>query len=315
MDQTTVVIATHAAERWSLLEDAVESVRSQAGDVPIVLAVDHDERLASSVRDRWPQIPVVLNQGTRGASSTRNLGVEQVRTPFVVFMDDDARARPGWLAALVAPLGQDDVVGTGGRIAPLWAHQRGRPAWFPEEFDWAVGGSFRGMPTESAVVRNVWSGNMAVRRTVFEAVGGFRVGFGKIGNRSRPEDTDLCIRMAAAVQGGHWLYEPQALIDHHVPISRSTYRFFLARSFHEGWGKVEMSRLLGPAERLGHERGYLTRTVPKGLATAVTDAAQGRRAGVLRAGALATGVAAAGAGAVCAATNGAVTALRERRSV
>ena len=43
---------------------------------------------------------------------------------------------------------------------------------------------------------------MAVSRPVFDAIGGFRDDFGKVGGRNRPEDTDLSLRVAAARPGG-----------------------------------------------------------------------------------------------------------------
>ena len=48
-----------------------------------------------------------------------------------------------------------------------------------------VGGSYAGMPTRTAEIRNVWSASMVVRREAFTAVGGFRVGFGKNGDQQQ----------------------------------------------------------------------------------------------------------------------------------
>ena len=53
-------------------------------------------------------------------------------------------------------------------------------------------------------MRNVWASNMAVRRAAFDAAGGFREDFGKVGAVSRPEDTDLCLR----VTGGRVAVRP-----------------------------------------------------------------------------------------------------------
>ena len=100
------------------------------------------------------------------------------------------------------------MVGTGGGIGPAW--EGPAPRWMPDEFLWAVGGSYAGMPTETAPIRNVWSASMVVRREIFMAVGGFRTGFGKLGGQNRPEDTELCLRMSAA-GGGHWMYVPDAV--------------------------------------------------------------------------------------------------------
>mgnify|MGYP003348425235 CR=1 FL=1 len=38
-----------------------------------------------------------------GAADDRNSGAEVASTAIIAFLDDDARAHPGWLAALVAP--------------------------------------------------------------------------------------------------------------------------------------------------------------------------------------------------------------------
>ncbi len=155
---------------------------------------------------------------------------------------------------MLEPFADPTVIGAGSAIVPIW--EKKRPPWFPDEFLWAVGGSYTGMPETTAEIRNVWSEGMVVRRDAFLAVGGFRVGFGKLGDVNRPEDTDLCLRMANAT-GGRWMYVPDAWIDHAVMARRSTLRFFLGRCFNEGRGKVELGRLNDGRESLQSERDYL----------------------------------------------------------
>jgi hypothetical protein len=139
---------------------------------------------------------------------------------------------------------------------------------------------------------------MAVRADVFHAVGGFRNNFGKVGNRSRPEDTDLCIRMAASVPGAKWMYAPDAVAEHHVPASRTSLKFFFRRNYLEGRGKLEMARLLGRQEKLQDERDYLRRTLPSGVAGGLWTAARhGDSSGLLKAGAIIAGTLAAAVGA------------------
>ncbi|HET9518153.1 MAG TPA: glycosyltransferase, partial [Actinoplanes sp.] len=228
------------------------------------------------------------------------------RSALVAFFDDDIQADPQWLQRLVAPFADESVVGTGGGIEPAWEHAR--PRWMPDEFLWAVGGSYAGLPTVTAEVRNVWSAGMVVRRKVFLAVGGFRTGFGKLGGQNRPEDTELCLRMSRA-DGGHWMYVPDAVIQHEVPASRSTFGFFLRRCYAEGRGKVQMAALNKGAQNLVAERDYLRRTVPRAIARNVVDAARGRGvAYALRAGSVLAGLAAAGYG-------GAVETFAARRAV
>jgi len=293
----SVVIPTHDEGRWPYLTGAIRSVLAQQPrPAEIVLVVDHNAALYARARRELDGVTVLRNDFARGVSGNRNTGAFHVTTPLVVFLDDDVTARPGWLVNLIAPLADPAVVGTGGAIEPGW--ERPRPRWIPEEFLWAYGATYEGMPTTESVVRNVWSASMAVRRDDFLAVGGFNTSFGKIGDRSRPEDTEFCLRLADA-HGGHWKYIPSAVIRHPVPPSRLTGRYFLSRCYNEGRGKIAMARLLRGRESLGSERDYLRRTLPRAVGRGVAEAVTGRDpAGGLRAGAVLVGVGAAGVGGV-----------------
>ncbi|MET0496424.1 MAG: hypothetical protein ABW000_25125, partial [Actinoplanes sp.] len=165
------------------------------------------------------------------------------------------------------------------------------------EFLWTVGISYTGMPTSTAPIRNVWSANMVVRRDVFLAVDGFRAGFGKLGEQNRPEDTDLCLRMSA-LGGGRWMYVPEAVIRHEVPLARTTFSFFLRRCYAERRGKVQMAALLDDdVQKLDTERDYLRRTLPRAVSRGLADAGRGRgMAHALRAGSVIAGIGAAGIG-------------------
>lgn len=294
--EATVVIATYDINRWPLLTGTVESLLADAGrPASIVISVDQNRELYEKIRATWPQIIAVLNAGRRGASCTRNAGAGPVQTPFIAFLDDDVHVYEGWLMRLLEPFADPAVVGTGGGVVAGW--ETGRPNWFPAEFDWVVGASYRGLPECRSVIRNVWSENMAVRSEVFHAVGGFRSDFGKVGDRSNPEDTDLCIRMAASSPGARWMYVPDAVVQHHVPASRATWSYFLRRTYFEGSGKLAMARLLGRQERLQSEREYLRRTLPSGIFAGLWAATRhGDLSGLLRSGAIVAGVASAGIG-------------------
>jgi hypothetical protein len=272
------------------------------------VAVDHNADLADRVEAEVPGVTVVRNDGThRGASATRNAGARAALTTLTAFLDDDEFAAVDWLERLVAPFTNPGVVGTGGAYLPNWLG--GKPRWFPDEFGWAIGGAYTGLPLTTSPIRNVWSGNMAVRTSLFHAVGGFRDDFGKLGARSRPEDTELCIRMARSVTPqGAWMYVPDAVVHHEVPPERTSFRFFVGRCYAEGRGKVEMSRHLRGID-IGHlpqeaersfpleaERSFLTRTVPRG---AFRHAGMGGD-GLQRAAAMLVGVGAAGVGATSA---------------
>lgn len=305
LSEVTVVIICHDLARWPFLEAAVASVIAQ-GASSLIIGVDHNPQLEERIRERWPHVRIVPNRHQRGASGTRNCAAEWVTTRFIAFLDDDVVAWPHWLDRLLAIMADPTVVGAGGRVVPMW--QDGAPRWFPEEFGWVIGTSFKGLPESTSPIRNVWGGNMIARREAFEAVGGFRTTFGKVGDRARPEDTDLCIRMSAVVPGGHWMYVPEAEVGHQVPAARTRFGYFVDRSYHEGRGKVELDDLAGEDDVLADERSYLTRTLPAGVRDGVVDAVRGDAAGLARAGAILVGVAAAGVGAAA----GRLASFRDR---
>lgn len=298
--QVSIVIPCHSERGWDTLVGAVASaLAQQPAPAEVVVVVDHNPRLYYRARRDLSGVTVLENRFEQGASGNRNTGAWHTTTPLVAFLDGDITAGPQWLAQLVAPFDDPSVVGTGGAIAAAW--ERSRPHWLPDELLWAVGASYTGMPATTAPVRNVWSASMAVRREVFAAVGGFREGFGKIGSRNRPEDTELCLRMSAA--GGRWMYVPGAVVEHDVPAERSTFRFLLRRCYAEGRGKVQMARLLDGSNSLGAERSYVSRTLPRAVlrdlsgAIRVRDAGQpARTSHAARVGTVVAAVAAAAAG-------------------
>jgi glycosyltransferase involved in cell wall biosynthesis len=279
----SVVIAAFTMERWADLQEAVASVLTQT--VPVletIVVIDHHPGLLARARRGLAGATVIPNVGGRGASGGRNTGAAASRGEVVAFLDDDAVASATWLEPLLRHFRTPDVVGVGGRLDPLWG--------------WAVGASYRGMPERAQPVRNVWGGNMAVRRQVFDAIGGFRADFGKVGGRHRPEDTDLCLRAAAALDRGRWIYEPAGVARHRVPADRATLRYFLRRCLHEGRGKAALAALNGISASMSAERRYTRHLLPAGIARGLRDAARGDVCGLLRSAAIGVGFLCAAAG-------------------
>jgi glycosyltransferase involved in cell wall biosynthesis len=275
-------------KRWNDLREAVASVREQT--VPVletIVVIDHDQILLARAHRELLGVTVIANAGAKGASAARNTGVAASRGELVAFIDDDAVASPGWLEALLGHFADTNVVGVGGRLDPLWATSR--PRWFPPEFDWAVGASYLGMPKSAEPVRNVWSNNMVIRRRAFDLVGGFRDDFGKVGARSRPEDTDLCLRVAERHGGGAWIYEPMGAAGHRIPTERATLRYFACRCYNEGRGKAALAALNGMSESTAAERRYTKRVLPAALARGLREASQGDASGGLRSFAIIAG--------------------------
>jgi GT2 family glycosyltransferase len=255
----SVVVCCYTEARWERIGASVASAAGQlaAGD-ELVVVVDHNPSLLKRASEAFfGEARVVANRFGPGLSGARNTGAEEATAPIVVFLDDDAEAAAGWLNALAAPFDDPGVVGTGGGAIPRW-HGAAAPWWFPDEFLWVVGCSYRGLPTEKAEVRNPIGCNMAFRAEAIRGVGGFSAALGRV--RDRPvggEETDLAIRIRAAT-GGVIVHEPAAVVHHAVEPSRATWRYFARRCYHEGRSKAILARRVGPGRATEAERSYLT---------------------------------------------------------
>jgi GT2 family glycosyltransferase len=292
----TAVVCTYAWERRALLEQAIASLEGQTAEPSrIVIVIDGDVRLLEWARGRWPRHSVVPNAHRQGLSGARNTGLHEADGAIVAFLDDDARARADWLARLLNVFEDPRVDAAGGTVAPAWA--AGRPGWFPSEFNWVVGCTYRGMPTTCAPVRNPVGAGMAFRKAAIDEVGGFRSELGRVGGGGAGcEETELCLRIGRRAGCGVVLFDPDARVDHAVPRKRGRFRYFVSRCWSEGRSKAEMVRLSEGARTLETERRYATRVLPMGVARGVLDLVRGSPAGAGRAGAILLGALATAAG-------------------
>jgi hypothetical protein len=281
----SVIIPTYTRARWDWLHECVASVRAQlVPALEIIVVVDHNPELLAEITGEFPDVIAVPNIGGRGVSGARNSGVKASRGEVVGFLDDDSIATPDWLSTLLRHIMTPGVVGVGCYSDGLW--ETPCPSWFPGEFSWTIGVSYSGLPSAPTAVRNVWTSAMLVKRSAFEIVDGFREDFGKIGNKSLPEDTDLCLRIAAAEENSVWMWDPAKVMQHRVPDGRATFGYLMSRCFLQGWGKAAMAHMDGFDESTAVERHYAARTLPAGVGRGLADAVRGDVSGLGRSGAI-----------------------------
>lgn len=268
----SVVICTHAEARWKFLVDSVRSVQTQRGSPSeIIVVIDHNPDLLKRVHRYIPGVIVVENKEMSGAAGSKNSGVAAAKSGIVAFIDDDAVAAPDWLESLINGFVNQEIVGVGGMTEPIWLVEK--PAWFPEEFLWVIGCTHRGMPETVSPVRNLIACNMAVRRQVFDEIGGFRNGIGPRGNLALGcEETEFCIRVSQRWPKQKWVHQPQAKVFHHVPVSRTSLGYFLRRCYGEGQSKALVTSFVGSRDGLSSERKHLFYIIPKGLFRDIRDA-------------------------------------------
>ena len=110
-----------------------------------ILVVDHNETLLARARDEFPDVRVLDNPRTGGASGARNTGIAQAKGSIIAFVDDDARPEPDWIEQLLAAYDDPAVMAVGGVASPVWPTRR--PDHLPPELDWIVGCTYQGQPT------------------------------------------------------------------------------------------------------------------------------------------------------------------------
>jgi O-antigen biosynthesis protein len=283
-----VIICAYDERRWPDLIAALGSLAIQtAAPTQVMVVIDHNPRLLERAQAELSGATVVANDENAGLGGARTAGAKRATTPIVAFLDDDAVASPTWLERLLERYRRPEVAGVGGPVVPSWVE--GRPPWFPEEFDWVVGCSYRGMPEDERPVRNLIGCNMSFRRELLEELGYFRVGcYG--------DETEFCIRLRQRWPHLRLVYVPEAPVLHTIDRSKTTLRRFVSRCFFEGGSKAVITELLGAQDGLASERVYTRRVLPSGIAHGVADLARGDRSGLARACAISAGLATTAAG-------------------
>jgi GT2 family glycosyltransferase len=266
--RASVVVCVYTKKRLSQIRAALDSIARQTmPPAQVIVVADHNPALCDLLAAEYPDHEVISNKFERGLSGARNTGIEQSAGDVVVFLDDDARAQPEWLETLLASYDDESVLGVGGAVLADWSSP-GRPAWLPEEFLWVVGCSYRGQPEVKAEVRNPIGANMSFRRSALDLAGLFDSSVGRTFISSRPlgcEETEFSIRLRRLSPGARIIYEPQAVVYHHVDQSRATWRYFLGRCHAEGCSKARVSRLSGASAALSSERSYVTHTITRAV--------------------------------------------------
>jgi glycosyltransferase involved in cell wall biosynthesis len=179
----SVVIPARNAGRTIGAQLTAMSSQDYAGPIEVIVVDDgssDDTRVIVKMQG-LSEVRLVEATGARGPGAARNRGAEAARGDVLAFCDADDIVSPSWLSALARALDTADLVL--GRLDytmlnpdPLLARAGGGREWTPQPH--------RGFLLSGA------SANMAIRRLVFEELGGFDAAF----TFAAAEDVDLCWR-------------------------------------------------------------------------------------------------------------------------
>jgi len=137
--QISVAICTY--NRADYLLPALDSLAEQdlppeAFEVLIIdnCSTDNTRELVEEARQQWGRRLRYVHEPRQGLSWARNRAISEARADLLVFLDDDAKACPGWLSAMMQPFREvtPRPVIVGGPVRADW--EAPRPAWV-EEWD------------------------------------------------------------------------------------------------------------------------------------------------------------------------------------
>ncbi len=186
-----------------------------------------------------------LYEARQGKSYALNSGLRATRSRFVLFTDDDVRVEPGWIDAAIAPMLADDAVDyTGGPVYPIW--EAPAPSWLRRDRGdlWGAIAILDYGPLSFVFEdqgRIPIGANMAVRRTMLDAVGGFDPELGRRGTSLLgQEQAEFFCRARSA--GARGTYVPDMSVQHHVPAQRLTRRYFRRWWLWKGISRARLHR-------------------------------------------------------------------------
>jgi glycosyltransferase involved in cell wall biosynthesis len=216
----------------------------------LVINNNSSDHTAAVVREFGPVLgPRLwsLPEPRQGLSHARNLALAEARGDVVCFLDDDALADSGWLAAHAEVYRADDrTVAVAGRIRLQWPPGWSRPAWLSGTLEGYLSGLDLG-PDRLVLEypQHPYGCNMSVRREAARAIGGFCDRLGRKGRRLLSnEEKHFFYRLYE--HGGQVVYAPDSVVHHVIPPERLSKRFFLQRAYAQGVSDLLVRREMRP---------------------------------------------------------------------
>lgn len=158
-----------------------------------------------------PGVQVVIADEQQPFAENCNLGAEYSSGELLVFLNDDTLPQPGWVDALTDPFADERIGITGARLTYPDGRIQHAGIHFVREYGVLTAyNTLQDLP--SRYVEAVTGACLAIRRELFEDLGGFDTGY-----RNGYEDVDLCLR--ARAEGWRVWYCADADVIHYESAS------------------------------------------------------------------------------------------------
>lgn len=173
----------------------------------------------------------IIATGPMGPAEKRDLAIRYAQGDILAFLDDDAYPRHDWLKNAVRHFEDEGVGAVGGpAVTPHSDNklQKASGAVFSSRLT-SSNYVYRYLPEGQRDVEDFPTVNLFVRRSIFEALGGFDTSYWP------GEDTKLCMDITKKL-GLRIVYDPEALVYHHrrplfLPHLRQVSRYAFQRGY------------------------------------------------------------------------------------
>ncbi len=214
MNKVTVVIPNYNGEKYlkGCLDSIAPSVQNAAITYDIIVVDDCSTDSSREIVKSYPDVKLIERKENGGFSASVNTGIKASETPYVLLLNNDTIAKPGFVQNLYNAIKKDNkcfsvsasmrtwddenIIDSAGDIycALGWSRARGR------------GKSAAGYG-RSCKVFSTCAGAAIYRKEIFDSIGFFdSVHFMYL------EDLDVCWR--AMLAGFHNTYNPTAIVKH-----------------------------------------------------------------------------------------------------
>ena len=260
----SVAICTRNRVRY--VETAIDSVLSQVSEHAFeLILVDNasTDGTARLVREKSVADSRVMyhHEARLGLSHARNLALAKARGRYIVFLDDDAVAEPGWISAIAEAFAAagPEAGCVAGKVDPIW--EAPRPSWLHDRLlsylsllDWSAS------PIRLDERQWVVGANLAFDKDALERVGGFSANLGRRGRNLLSNEEKLA-RLAIERLGYTAHFEPAMAARHLVPAERLHRAWFVRRAYYQGLSDALLNYIFGQVVGWPRFRQELGRTV------------------------------------------------------
>ncbi|WKN40719.1 glycosyltransferase [Tunicatimonas pelagia] len=232
MKDITVIICTY--NRADILGDCLQSLVEQTCEPSHfeVLIVDNNStdgtsQVAEHYTNQYPHFRWVREE-LQGLSHARNRGYNEATTPWVSYVDDDAKAHSNYVERALWTTRNFDFDCFGGTYYAWYKY--GKPAWLPKNY----GTKALDRRTVGITKDGYASGGVIIfKKSVLETLGGFPTHLGMKGNKiSYGEETYLQVQMRK--QGYTIGFDPELKIDHLVAKYKLKLWWHIQSQFRQG---------------------------------------------------------------------------------